>query len=141
MNTVMIDFPISDAFTAFDYPAGESQVRINSDYLEPLRTASDVVIVAKIRSAADIVRLLLLSDALYAWNLKPQILRLDYLPYARADRRFVHGDCHGLQVFGKMLSLGHFEQIIALDIHSPKASDYIPNLFNRPPFHLIECNG
>jgi ribose-phosphate pyrophosphokinase len=136
-NTVVINFPGSDAYTAFEYPAGESQVRLSKDYLEPIRIADEIIIVAKVASALDLVHLILLSDAIYGLCLKKQTLRLLYLPYARADRRFVHGDCAGLQVFGKMLDAGHFSKVVTLDVHSSRAHDYVENLNDNAPTAYI----
>jgi len=128
------------------YPAGELQIRIKPQYIELVELAKEIVIQVRLQilgtehsSAytmhANLAGLVLLSDALHGINpTAKQILQLPYLPYSRADRRFVDGDCHGLATFGKMLEAGEFREVVTLDVHNyNKAHMFIRNLVNVVP--------
>jgi ribose-phosphate pyrophosphokinase len=78
-----------------------------------------------------------------AFNGKRQIeLFIPYLPFSRADRVFVEGDCHGLHVFiyqlvGICKTFG-VSKIITLDNHNPKTRNWIAEEANRSGAGLIE---
>lgn len=138
MSIFKIPFPSTEIYESFSYPAGEQQVRIREAFLEPIRTADGVEITARIQSSEDLIRLLLLADALHNTFLIKPILRIPYLPYARADRRFTQSDCHGLKMMGELLSLGKFSHIETYDVHSERAFDWIAGLVNISPLPLIQ---
>ena len=68
---------------------------------------------------------------------KDVVLILPYLPYARADRRFIDGDCFGLEVFANILN-GLDVSIVSLDVHSDKSTSLIRGLRSLSPTPLIE---
>lgn len=107
-----------DDIIGFAYPGGEQQVRIPEDRIPELREADRVFLVARVRSSADLVKVALLLDAVEGVNdTIERVAVLPYLPYARADRRFVPGDCFGVKALG--LLLDHFaEHVVTLDVHS-----------------------
>ena len=120
-------------FESFTYPAGESQVRLKSAAAAEIHQSEAVEIHARIHQAQPLMELLLLVDAIR--GVKPAgsiILKIPYLPYARADRRFVDGDCHGLKVMGDLLALCAFSEIHTLDVHNPnKAYTHISSLLRN----------
>lgn len=107
-------------FTKFHYPAGEWQVRLTDAGVREVGAADDVLVVARIQHGEHLMQLALLVDAIRGVQVGHGSLRLflPYLPYARADRRFMVGDCCGLGVFCHILSGFGCEEIMTLDQHS-----------------------
>lgn len=123
-------------YVKFRYPAGECQVRLAESELEEVAAAEQITVWADIRNDSDVVELVLLLNAVRgASGASPELqLCLPYLPYARADRRFVKGDCYGLGAFVDMLtSGGNVDKIVTLDVHSPAC----PLVVSISPLPLI----
>lgn len=106
-------------YQRFTYPAGETQVRLLPEQVDGVRESEKITVVARVRSAEDIVELALLVDAIRGVN-EDAVLNvvLPYLPYGRADRRFTPGDCFGLEVFTAILGTFWLDGLITLDAHS-----------------------
>lgn len=140
-KNVLIQFPecFGNGVQRIEYPAGELQVRLDPATAAQVETATLVITQARIKNSTDLVSLLLYEDAVV--QLAPDarhILRLPYLPYARADRRFVYGDCAGLDVFLDILAVSTFDEIQVLDLHNPDAAIKEPKLvINVSPVNLI----
>jgi len=114
------------------YPAGEIQVRLTTDGLNGCKDASEYVISAN--PIPDLIELAQLKDALDGvqdWHYR--VLDLMYLPYARADRRFVPGDSFGLAVFARFLNSLEFDVVYTFDVHSEVAMKEVNNLINLDP--------
>jgi ribose-phosphate pyrophosphokinase len=126
------------AYTKFKYPAGEMQVRLTEETANQVAEATELIVVARITSLEQVIELCLLSDAIRstAPDKARLILILPYLPFARADRRFTHGDCFGLHVFAKLLSTTD-AQLVTLDVHSAAAQQELSRLVNVSPLPLI----
>lgn len=140
MDTYTIRIPEDRGlkYDMFRYPAGEVQVRLVQKEIEELRIADEIRVVARITNG-DIIELALLTDAIQH-NLHfptPMTLVLPYLPYSRADRRFMEGDCFGLKVFGDMINNLRYNQVVTIDAHSKVAKKAIHNLVDIDPFPLI----
>jgi ribose-phosphate pyrophosphokinase len=134
-----IDFPSTQSYNVIRYPGGETQVRIVPQFVEPISKSDEIIINARVSSAQDFIELALLSDALY-WCAKKavQVLRIPYLPYARADRRFVGGDCNGLAVFCMLITACSFNRIEVLDVHNEQAvKPFLDNFIEVRPTALI----
>lgn len=141
MKTTTISLPEARGiiYQSFDYPAGETQVRLLE--LDWFKGVDEVHVIAKLKSAHDIIELALLCDALYGLEVPTIQLILPYYPYARADRRFVPGDCLGVGVFAKLIESMRTNTIITLDVHSTKAEEELPlySVFRDvSPLPLIE---
>jgi ribose-phosphate pyrophosphokinase len=126
-------------YEQFNYPAGELQVRIQPDKIKQLCESTEVSVTANIRRSEDLIALCLLTDALRETlqGRSDMELVLPYLPYARADRRFVDGDCYALKVFGQIIDGLAYSQVVTLDAHSPHAKKCIANLVDVSPLPLI----
>jgi ribose-phosphate pyrophosphokinase len=126
-------------YRRFSYPAGELQVRfVDKEKIAQLRHTERVDILARITSSSDILELMLLRDAIGGINSKAPIsLILPYLPYARADRRFLEGDCLGIATLGRILFVSSLDKVITLDVHSPIAQNWM-NLKNVSADPFIE---
>lgn len=128
----------ADAIQSFSYPGGEQQVRIPEETLPELERAHHVNVVSRPKSPEDLVRLMLLQDAILGVNENAAInLILPYLPYARADRRFVKGDCLGIRIWHRFLDLA--SNIVTLDIHSEAGfQELAPLVVNVRPESFIQ---
>jgi ribose-phosphate pyrophosphokinase len=125
-------------YEKFRYPAGEMQVRLNSTTIEALQTENCVVLTARIKSADDIIELCMLTSAIRSQSAITEIkLVLPYLPYGRADRRFVEGDCFGLEVFAGVVN-GLGLPVTTLDAHSATSRSLLRNLTDLCPSHFLE---
>jgi len=105
-------------YEMFKYPAGELQVRIMPEEISKVRESEKLEVTARIQEG-EVMELALLTDALFetgAFN--HTLLRLPYLPYGRADRRFVPGDCFGLKVFSQIVASLGYDEIRTVDMHS-----------------------
>lgn len=126
-------------YTMFKYPAGELQVRIKPEEFIAVASADSIEVTARLTDG-EIMELALLASAIGGLKKKGAkvTLILPYLPYARADRRFVKGDCQGLRVFSLMLKALGFDEIETFDVHSPTAQRLIPILVNNPPDEYVK---
>lgn len=106
----------SSEITCFCYPMGEWQVRLEPKLWKEVQKVDDIYLNAQVQSTEDWIKLLLLVDALKADSDRQIHIALPYLPYGRADRRFVDGDCAGLDVF--LNTLLSKASIYTLDPHN-----------------------
>lgn len=144
MTSLTIDFNKANYFESFIYHDGAShQVRLTADGVAAVKRANIVKIIARLSNATDILNLVLLLDGIngVCQSLPPWkmiFVVLPYLPFSRADRRFVEGDCAGLDCF---LSLLHKEtyrfhlRIVTLDVHNVDAIGH--HVDNVEPTRLI----
>lgn len=133
----------SEQYTEIHYPGGELQLRLMDDTVAKLQKVAngpyEVDLVARIRSSDDIMRLVLLNNAIHAVDPRLHIhCWLPYLPYARADRKFVNGDCFGIEAFGAVINSLEFDSVLTLDVHSSVAFEKIKRLVNVSPAHYIK---
>lgn len=133
----------SEQYKIINYPGGELQVRLLGDTLAALKRHAEgpweVDLIARIYTPEDIIILSLLASAIYGVDPRLRIhLHLPYLPYARADRRFVEGDCYGLATFAAIINALKFDSVITLDPHSSVAETQIERLVKTSPKHYIE---
>lgn len=119
------------------YPAGEIQVRLTRAGLESLKRKDELEVIAN--PIPDLIELAQVKDAFEnaKWMKDGGIFRtrlfIPYLPYARADRRFVPGDTFGLGVFAELINSMKFDSVWTFDVHSGVAVDLIPNLVVMKP--------
>lgn len=111
-------------FEIFSYPGGEFQVRFKGNNAGLPNFRGPEAILARITNAEDIVKLNLACDAA-----KVSRVILPYLPYARADRPFVPGDCNGKETFLGMIKAPYIE---TLDMHSNQGSRIIRDVSPIP---------
>src|SRR6266481_5594017 len=138
MKSLTINIPgdRGKLYERIQYPAGEIQVRLTADGLSQCGGIGYVIVANPI---PDIVELAQLKDALDAtgtWFYKK--LELPYLPYARADRRFVPGDSFGLLVFIRLIDSLRFDSVTTFDVHCSAAKSLMPGLINLDPIHLYD---
>ena len=124
-------------FEMFRYPGGEVQVRLTEKQIKILRSVQQVHVVARIKDG-EIMAVAQLLDAIKSVVPHDIKLILPYLPYGRADRRFVDGDCGGLQTFGRILNTFAGVEIVTLDVHSGQAAKYIRHFTDVSPKPIID---
>jgi len=100
--------------TWISFPSGEDHVRLDSLFCDLIK----VRFVHSDHMEKDIMRLLMLNDALKNNNMSIDELRLDYIPYARQDRVAVIGDCVSLRVFARLVNDLNIRKVYLYDPHS-----------------------
>lgn len=131
---MIIHYPEDEGkiYRSFRYPAGEVQVRILPDKVDELKGAGQVILIARLGS--DIMPFVMLSDAIISCCLNGVFnMVFPYLPYSRADRMFVSGDCFGLSVFADILNTIAYDSALTLDVHSAVSLSLVPYLENVSP--------
>lgn len=112
------------AVRQFLFPGGEQQVQVDvsSPAMDGLR------INAHLTSAADVMSLLMVTDALRrAYPAVPVFLRMPYVPYARQDRVCNPGEPLAARVFCDLINTQNYAQVAIMDPHS----DVTPALLDR----------
>ncbi|WP_116522030.1 ribose-phosphate diphosphokinase [Achromobacter insuavis] len=113
---------------AFVFPGGESQVTVPAALQACADAASEFRIHALLKSADDVMQLLLLTDALRRLNpAVPVHLDMPYVPYARQDRVCNPGEALGAAVFCKLINDQQYATVTVVEPHS----DVTPALLQR----------
>ncbi|MBB1625857.1 ribose-phosphate diphosphokinase [Achromobacter sp. UMC71] len=113
---------------AFVFPGGESQVTVPAALQAQADAASEFRIHALLKSADDVMQLLLLTDALRRLNpAVPVHLDMPYVPYARQDRVCNPGEALGAAVFCKLINDQQYATVTVVEPHS----DVTPALLQR----------
>lgn len=106
-------------YKSFLFSGGEVQVKI----LDPIPQGdSPILIRAFLRSAQDIIELIMISDALSYISERERYLECPYFPYARQDRVCARGEAFGAKVAARMLE-PYFSSFTFWDIHSAVSMD------------------
>lgn len=135
MSVYKISMPeeLGVKYWSFRYPAGEVQVRILPSEIEKVKEAKEIEVTARITNG-EVMELGMLSSAILGANHGARrTLILPYLPYARADRRFVDGDSFGINVFAGFINQLRYDEVRTLDIHSGASEANILNFVNIDP--------
>lgn len=117
-----------DTPAAFVFPGGESQVTVPAGLRAQADAASEFRIHALLKSANDVMQLLMLTDALRRLNpAVPVHLDMPYVPYARQDRVCNPGEALGAAVFCKLINDQQYATVTVVEPHS----DVTPALLQR----------
>lgn len=120
---------LSLTLKSWTYPAGEVGVRLDAANHAYLRTeAPHQTISARLQSSADVMELLMVTDALRRIDSTPVRLFCPYLPYARQDRVCCAGESHSLRVFADLINGLAFERVTVVDPHSEVTSAVLNRL-------------
>jgi ribose-phosphate pyrophosphokinase len=112
----------------FDFPGGETGVKIELDAVNGLPAASRQTIWARIQGARDFMTLALVTDALRRIDDTPINLVLPYVPYGRQDRVCVKGESFSLKVFAGLINGLGFKSVTTFDPHSDVTGALIDRL-------------
>lgn len=115
------------SYKTFVFSGGEVSVKLDANNLKFLQTPVPVILVARIQTSEDFVRLAMIKDALEKLDEYFVFLILPYVPYARQDRVCANGESFSLKVFTDLLNSLKFSEVTILDPHS----DVTPALINN----------
>lgn len=123
------------------YPGGEEFVRLNDfENGAEIDEHYEVKIYARLYGSSDVMRLLMLNDALQRVGFWDISVTIPYLPYARQDRVCSPGESFSLKVFARLINDAGFSKVTFWDQHSIVSSALIDNATNIPLHDLIPFN-
>lgn len=128
MNNIRFLFNDGEYDTSV-FPGGEVHVRIKSVFMSAR-------LCAYLRSSEDIIRLIMLCDAIKRTGAKIGLLRIPYLPYARQDRVCNPGEAHSLRVICDLINGIGAERVEVYDIHSDVSLALLNNVVNLSAEYL-----
>jgi ribose-phosphate pyrophosphokinase len=105
------------------FPGGE--IHISSE--QTFKASNYRNIVAHIRNSADIMKLLILTDAYKRFTGRSFNLILPYIPYARQDRVANPGESLSIKVFADLINAQNYLNVYVLDPHSEVSMALINN--------------
>ena len=109
---------------SFPFPGGELQVTLTKENDKHV----DGNLYATIRTAEDVMKLLLVTDAYKRKYGYTPALYLPYIPYARQDRAANAGEALSIKVFADLINLQNYPKVHVLDPHSDVSSVLINNI-------------
>lgn len=117
------------------FPGGEEYVQLPGKMPHDSGT---VKLEVNIKSSTDLIRLLLLKNALDIKYPKATMnLIMPYLPYARQDRVCARGESHSLKVLTGLINAMNFDSVIICDCHSMAGELLLNNVTNVSQVSLI----
>lgn len=121
-----------------DYPLLESSWDSRNWHKNPV---DNIQVFAHVDSNDALMDILLVKDALDRMcrgNLRKAVktLFLPYIPYARQDRAMVDGEPLSSAVFGKVINLAGFDEVVVDDPHSDVAPSHIKNVVIYDQYEL-----
>jgi ribose-phosphate pyrophosphokinase len=121
------------------FPGGEEHVQVTN----PCNTRpSEFSVEALLTSSADIMRLLLLTDALRRMSQTPAKSRLSipYLPYARQDRVANHGESLSVKVMCDLINNMEYDRVYVTDCHSDVGISLLNNVWHTDQKTALTCS-
>lgn len=109
-------------YTSLEFSGGEQHIR-----LDTTRKFIFATIEAHLYSAADLMKLLLITNALRRHGVIEITLIMPYLPYARQDRVAVPGEALSLRVFTEIINAQKYDEVTVWDPHSDVATALLNN--------------
>lgn len=119
-------------YETFNFSGGEVHIKINSNIL-----LENVRINCRIKKSDDLIRLMLVVDALRAMGTQYIETFIPYIPYARQDRRMVKGEPLSIKVFSNILNSLKLNKVICYDSHSEVAIALIDNVEHHYNFEEV----
>ena len=108
-------FPRQADLKDFIFPGGEVQVVIDP---AKAKKASHALIQAHLENSDDVMKLLLVTDAIRRLGINRVALHMPYVPYARQDRVANPGEAHALKVFANLINSQKYDVVHVFDPHS-----------------------
>ena len=118
------------------FSGGEEHVNINLPNLSILHNAATIY--ARIDSSSELMRLLLVTDALKRQDITDITLEMPYIPYARQDRVCAPGDSFSLKLFADLINQQNYKKIFVADSHSMVATALLNNVMEYRQSDLAE---
>ncbi len=133
MTILINNTPLAEASV---FPGGETHIKLPNFIF-----VDNITVTAKIRSANDLMELILVKEALdYYYNNLDKYLVLHYMPYARQDRRCNPGESFSLMPVLNMINRLDFHKVICADLHS-STSRNLKNLEELSVVDIFMCYG
>lgn len=122
---------------ALVFPGGEINVRLSKDDVYIMKGLKEVKIIAsRIKSSEEVMKLLLLTDAIRNCNLSISIsLEMDYVPYGRQDRVCNEGEALSIKVFANLINSQNYTSVTVFDPHSDVTPALIDRCIVRDPYY------
>lgn len=114
----------------WQFAGGEEHVRLHTEAFGFDEIAQ---IYADLRSSADVMSLLLVTDALRRLHANHIVLCMPYVPYARQDRVCAAGEALSLRVFADLINRQDYLRIEVWDVHSDVALALLDRVENVAP--------
>lgn len=138
---MFITINLDESFTPFGgyvpnfwkFPAGEVGVRVDEI---PVKN-NEIEIVARLTSSEEIIKLLMLTDAIK--QQKPTSIKLfvSYLPYARQDRIMINGEGFSLKVMANLINSQEYSEVKVFDPHSNASGILIDNMVEVKNYKFV----
>lgn len=110
-------------YDTFTFNGGEEHIRIDS----VIDRTQLYIIRANIKNSSELIRVLLINDALKRMGVSKIDLNIPYFPYARQDRVCNNGEALSVKVIASVINSCKFNSVSILDPHS----DVTPALINN----------
>lgn len=118
------------------FPGGEVNVNLFST-LKNVKS-NHVTITAHLSSSDEIMKLLLVNDALKRLGITTRHLKMPYVPYARQDRVCNQGEAHSLKVFANLINSCEFKSVTVFDPHSDVTEALINNIIIKSNHEFVD---
>lgn len=116
------------------FSGGEVQIRLTG---VPNLMESPIRITTRINTSDDLMRLLLVTDALREVGAGEIHVFIPYLPYARQDRVVRAGEAFSLRVFADIVNAQAYASVTVFDVHSDVAPALIRKCTVVPNHELV----
>ena len=118
----------------WSFPDKSIGVKVN----EILIKKNIVEIVARLNSSEEIIKLLMLTDAVK--REKPWMIKLfiPYLPYARQDRLMVNGESFSLKVIANLINSQEYQEVKVFDPHSNMSGALIEKMVEVKNYKFVK---
>lgn len=132
-----VDGPMEPAeYSLLIFSGGEVHVRITKPDETP---GLKFEITARLHNSAEIMELLMLTDALRRMSRGARIrLVCPYFPYARQDRVCAPGEALSLRVVADLINAQNYESVEVWDAHSDVAGAVLDRMVSIPALHFVQ---
>ena len=116
----------------FTFNGGEEYIKVD------LVLEKEVIIETILDSSSEIMKLLMLTDALRRKGVEEITLLMPYVPYARQDRVCNAGEALSIKVFADIINNQMYDKVVIFDPHSDVAGALIDNVVIVKPTDLFD---
>ena len=118
----------------WQFPDNTTGVKVNEIPI----AGNQIKIVARLNSNEELVRLMLLRDAVQLCKPEKVNIFISYLPYARQDRKCCFGESFSLKLMANLINLQNYKSVEVFDVHSGVASALIDNFVDVNNFAFVK---
>lgn len=137
-RSFLVDSLLRLTHQTFTFPGGEIGVKLDvTNHAYKAETVSPHTITARIHNSADLMELVMVTDALRRWDDAPIKLVLPYVPYGRQDRVCVKGEAFSLKAFASIINSLGFVSVTTFDPHSDVTAAVLDRLEVIPQLTIL----